>query len=75
VGYQNVAGGGDQVKWIRVELCVFRLPSVETELLVTITKPLADPNEPPQEEETLPWSDAFQRVVSSLKIQDWGLFG
>jgi hypothetical protein len=85
IGFQKVALGRDydyegnrrqdqEVRLIRVELCVFRLARVETDLLVTISKPVPNPNEPPYEDPQ-PWSDAFQRVVSTLRIRDWGLFG
>jgi hypothetical protein len=84
IGFQKVALGRDydiegnrrqnqEVRLIRVELCVFRLARVETDLLVTICKPVPNPNEPPPEDQ--PWSDTFQRVVSTLRIRDWGLFG
>jgi hypothetical protein len=85
IGFQKVGLGRDydyegnrrqnqEIRWIRVELCVFRLAGVETDLLVTISKPVPNPNGPPHEDPQ-PWSDSFQRVVSTLRIRDWGLFG
>lgn len=86
IGYQRVEKKGftmmgpngqalinqpDTVDSIKVELCVFRLANVETDLLVTLSKPVAaNPNEP-----TAADVSCFERVVSTLTIQDWGLFG
>jgi hypothetical protein len=93
IGFQKVSMGKDhdlagnrredqEVRWIRVELCVFRLPvSAATDLLVTISKPSANPNEPPPQPDDAAAADAalfgevFRRVVSTLRIRDWGLFG
>jgi hypothetical protein len=86
IGFQKVSMGRDhdvagnrredqEVRWIRVELCVFRLPvSAATDLLVTISKPSANPSEPPQQDDAA-FSEVFQRAVSTLRIRDWGLFG
>jgi hypothetical protein len=94
IGFQKVAMGKDhdmagnrrddqEVRWIRVELCVFRLPvSAATDLLVTISKPIrANPSEPPQpppQEDAAAdaaFGEVFRQVVSTLRIRDWGLFG
>jgi hypothetical protein len=67
----DVAGNRRQdqeVRFVRVELCVFRLATVSTDLLLTISKPITNPNEPEG-------IQAFQRIVSTLAIRDWGLFG
>ena len=83
MGFQKVAMGRDydlagqrrqdqQVKVIRVELCAFRLANKNTDLLVTISKPVANPNEPLEQQA---WSEAFQKAVSTLQVRDWGLFG
>jgi hypothetical protein len=82
-GYQKVALGREldvagnprtqQMRSIRVELCAIRLPSVGSELLVTLSSPI-DPNvaqETIQHEPT----EAFTRILRSLQIQDWTLFG
>jgi hypothetical protein len=80
-GYQNVALGREfdiggnprtqQVQSIRVELCAIRLPSVGSELLITLSSP-SDPN--PEETISQP-TEAFARILGSLQIQDWSLFG
>lgn len=79
-GYQKVAIGRDtdiagnprtqEVRSIRVELCAIRLAHVATELLVTLSSPSeAIPQGTPQP------TEAFVRILGSLQIQDWGLFG
>lgn len=89
IGYQNIAMGKDhdisgrrrenqETRWTCVELCALRLARVETDLLVTITKPVPNPKDPPVEasmSSTPSWSEAFQRVIASLQIRDWALFG
>jgi hypothetical protein len=82
VGYQKAAMGKDfdaggnirtqEIRWIRVELAVFRLPHVQTDLLVTVSIPVANPDEPTSEEA---FSDKSRHILSSLKIRDWSLFG
>jgi hypothetical protein len=57
-----------EVRSARVELCLFRLARVSTDLLVTISEPITNPNEPEGVQ-------AFQRIVSTLTVRDWGLFG
>ncbi len=86
MGFQKIAIGRDyniqgqprenqEIRWTRIEMCAFRLSSVETDLLVTITKPLPNPNEPPADaNNSISWTECFQRIVSSMKIQDWTLF-
>lgn len=85
---RNEANG--DMPWVRVELCVVRLPNVETDILITISKPISNPNEPPAAEEdgttsqtatasispfTSSFSTIFQRVVTTLQIHDRELFG
>ncbi|CAB9500127.1 Ran guanine nucleotide release factor [Seminavis robusta] len=55
---------------IRVELCVLRLPSVETDLLITLSTPT--PNTATEEQNE--FSPIFQQIVSSFQIRDWTLF-
>ena len=71
-----------EIRWVLVELCVLRLVEVDTELLVTITKqvPTSNPNEPIEAASTRignnnTFSQDFLRIVSTLNIQEWGLFG
>jgi len=85
LGFQKIKLGRDHdisgrprenqpIEWTSIELCALRLPRVDTDLLVTITKAMPNPNEPPPSS-TVAWSPTFQRVLESLKIQDWSLFG
>ena len=86
IGLQRIAMGRDydingqrretqEIRWTRIELCVFRLPHVHTDLLITITGDMPNPNEPPlQSEDALTWREVFQRVVSSIKVRDWQIF-
>ena len=81
MGYQKVSLGKEhdiagnprtqQVQSIRVELCAIRLPSVGTELLVTLSSPS---NENLQEIISQP-TEVFARILGSWKIEDWTLFG
>jgi hypothetical protein len=85
IGYQKVAMGRDhdiisgrprenqEILWTCVELCALRLARVGTDLLVTVTKPLSNPNEPPTS--SVAWSEPLQKAISSMQIRDWGLFG
>lgn len=90
IGVQKVALGRDvdmdgnprvqEIRWVTLELCVFRLEQVETDLLVTITKPIltSNPNEPLEEACARignTFSREFSRVVWSLNVRDWSLFG
>ncbi|VEU37001.1 unnamed protein product [Pseudo-nitzschia multistriata] len=87
-GYQKVAMGRDydnagnsrrenqEVKCIRVDLCVLRLQAQETDLLVTISRPVDDIN---LNEASLDSSSAesaiLSQVISTFRIDNWGLFG
>jgi hypothetical protein len=81
-GYQKVALGKEhdiagnprtqQVQSIRVELCAIRLPSIGTELLITLSSP-SDENF--QETNISQSTEAFARILGSWKIEDWTLFG
>ena len=80
IGIQKIAMGRDnniagnpreqEIKWVQVELCVFRLPNVDTDLLLTISKPI-----PTKDGLLSTFSETFQRATSTLQIRDWGLFG
>ena len=80
IGVQTVAMGRDhdiagnprqqEVRLVQVELCVFRLANVGTDLLVTISKPINNASEMDSN-----GSEPFQKAISSLQIKDWGLFG
>ena len=85
IGYQRVAMGRDvdvagnprhdqEVRWIRVELCVLRLTAQETDLLITLSSP-SETNPQEEAQQTQGFSDVFQQVITSFQIHDWSLFG
>jgi Ran-interacting Mog1 protein len=76
-GNERDATENHEIGWATIELCVLRLPRVQTDLLVTITRPLTNPNEEPRAfaNGSRPWSAEFQRILSSMQVRDWGLFG
>lgn len=87
-GYQKVAMGRDfnaggesrrarqEIKCIRVDLHVFRLPLQETDLLITISSPADVTNLDEVTSEMSPaTSEILSQVVSTFQIRDWGLFG
>jgi hypothetical protein len=87
VGYQKISIGRDfdaqgnsrqaiqEVKWVRVDLIVFRLATQETDLLVTLSKPVGAPNVEPLFGLPVTLSPEMNRIISTLEIRDWGLFG
>jgi hypothetical protein len=87
VGFQKVSMGLDydvngntrramqEVKWVRVDLVVFRLSTQETDLLVTLSKPVGTPMVEPSFALPHALSPEMNHVVSTLEIRDWGLFG
>lgn len=83
VGCQKVAMGRDtdiagnprqqEIRWIQVNLAAIRLPSQGTDLLVTLSVPLGSvrgPDDFPKK-----FDERFIRLLSSMNIQDWSLFG
>jgi len=87
-GYQKIAMGRDydnagnsrremqEIKCIRVDLYVLRLPAQETDLLVTISRPVDVANLNEASFDT-PSADSaiISRVISTFRIIDWRLFG
>ena len=88
-GYQKVAMGRDnndagnsrrerqEIKCIRIDLYVVRLPAQETDLLITISKPVDDItnlNEVPLDTPSMA-SSILSRVISTFRIRNWELFG
>jgi hypothetical protein len=79
-GIQKVAIGRDQgiacnprqqdIRWVHIEICAFRLANVSTDLLLTVSRPVNSPRNASTQA-----SSTFQKAVSTLQIQDWGLFG
>jgi len=87
-GYQKVAMGRDfdnagnsrrtqqEIKCIRVDLYVLRLPMQETDLLITISSPTDDTNlDEVSMEASTATSEILSRVISTFRIDNWDLFG
>ena len=55
---------------VEIELCVIRLPQVETDLLLTMTRTKGR-----FATDAMQLSGEFQRVLSTIQILDWDLFG
>ena len=83
-GYQRVAMGRDfdaggnprrqqEVRIIHVDLCVIRLPRQSTDLLITLSTPVGEPN-PQQGEQAAAVSEPFRQILSTFQIRDWSLF-
>jgi hypothetical protein len=77
-GRQRVARGRDtdvagnprqqEVHTIHIELCLIRLPTQRTDLLITLSSPL--------ETDLISRSkEIFEQVLSTFQIRNWGLFG
>jgi hypothetical protein len=52
---------------IRVEMCIMRLESVETDLLITLSTPSDEPS--------TGLSNHFRNILCEFYINDWDLFG
>ncbi len=72
-GRQRIPQLSDPI-WINVELCVIRLPSVSTDILITLTSPAASNPQGDGNNGTKP-SFEFLEVLESFRIRDWSLFG
>jgi|UPI000581B21B hypothetical protein len=82
MGYQKVALGRDhdprgdsreqEIRCIRIDVGAIRLPSVGSDILVTLSEPIS-PN--PNEADLSQSSAIFPEIISSLQIRDWSLFG
>lgn len=80
IGWQNISPGRDvdvggnprpsNPIWVKVEIGVFRLESVGTDLLVTLSVPSTSNGA-----EVSGYSEMFHRAVATLSIHNWGLFG
>lgn len=78
VGRQLAAKGpGDprqrrlEKEWVRVDLCVIRLPHVTTDILITLTSPQTTP----LAEFVMGFDLVFLQMLESFCIVDWTLFG
>jgi len=62
--------------WIRLEMCLIRLKFLDTDILLTLSKPLAnnqDPLDEKKEDEQI--SPLFESISSSFVLENWSLFG
>ena len=57
-------------KGVRIDLCAIRLPSVATDILVTLSSPEENFHYPIDK-----MHDLFIQIVHSIRIVDWTLFG
>jgi Ran-interacting Mog1 protein len=83
-GLQEVAMGRDvdiagnpreqEIRGICVELCVIRMPSVGTDLLITLSTPTGTAWSHNNGAAATSWSNEFQLIISSFQIRDWSLF-
>lgn len=78
IGMQNISPGRDvdvggnsdptNPVWVKVEIGVMRLETVDTDLLITLSVPCTN-------SEVDGFSETFHRAVKTLSIHNWGLFG
>lgn len=69
----DIAGNPRQLTpaWVRIDLCLIRLPHVESEILVTFTSPV----ETATTASMTTWDEIFVRMIQSFRVVDWNLFG
>lgn len=88
IGVQRVALGKDRKvggdseprsdHWaVRIEMCVLRLEKEETDLLISMTRPIQDGSEKTMEDimEASTHSKLFLEIIETFSIQNWELFG
>ena len=88
IGVQRVALGKDRKvggdseprsdHWaVRIEMCVLRLEKEETDLLISMTRPIQDGSEKTMEDimEASTHSKLFLEIIETFAIQNWELFG
>mmetsp|Transcript_3372 Transcript_3372/g.5540 ORF Transcript_3372/g.5540 Transcript_3372/m.5540 type:complete len:210 (+) Transcript_3372:56-685(+) len=84
IGMQRVAKGRDvdmagnprilPIINVQIELAVLRLPQVQTDLLITVSRTIkAGDATTTQQQPQL--SEEFQRILATFEIRDWSLFG
>lgn len=65
-------------RWaVRVELCALRLEEVETDLLITLTRPIQNGADKEIDEmiEIQQHSQLFLEIIGSFSVENWDLFG
>lgn len=78
-GTQRIIQGRERILqplepiWINVELCAIRLPSVSTDVLITLTSP-TETNSQDNVNGPSPRLQ-FMEILQSFHIRDWSLFG
>jgi hypothetical protein len=85
IGFQKVGMGREvdiagnrrteEMRWIQVDLAAYRLQGFNTELLVTMSVPISDPNGTPALGNISSFDERFLYIMSTLKIRGWELFG
>jgi Ran-interacting Mog1 protein len=65
---------GQEVRDVRVEIAVIRLPAHQTDLLITLTTPTTGQSEG-DPVSSISLSEPFQRAVGTFDIGDWSLLG
>jgi len=86
-GSQKVAQGGregssanniNDAQWIDVEICVMRLPTVQTDLLITLSTPQrSDAVRSDADAGAVGQKDSgtlLQQILKTVNIKDWSLF-
>mmetsp|Transcript_3374 Transcript_3374/g.5832 ORF Transcript_3374/g.5832 Transcript_3374/m.5832 type:complete len:238 (-) Transcript_3374:224-937(-) len=88
IGVQRVALGKDRKvggeseprsdHWaVRIEMCILRLAREETDLLISLTRPIQDGSDKSMEVimEATTHSKLFLEIIDTFSIQNWELFG
>lgn len=73
----------DKANLVQALLCIFRLPNVASDVVITLTTPVhinensavAQHIEAGDKFEYQSAPDLFQRMLATIAISDWGLFG
>lgn len=61
------------IRDVRIEVCVIRLPSVQTDMLLTLSSTILS-NTSTTGEMDKSLSESFRRMLSTFKIHEWSLF-
>lgn len=61
--------------WTKVEIGVFRLQDVQTDMLVTLSVPTLNGAGQQEAPGAFGFSETFHRAVTTLSIRNWELFG
>ena len=81
LGKDRKVGGESEPRsdhWaVRIEMCVLRLVEQETDLLISLTRPIQDGSDKTMEDimEASTHSKLFLDIIETFAIQNWELFG